>query len=90
MNDYTRNNSTSSDTPQLAAAKFILLGLWGIFSSLMFERRARRHRRRIDTIRKELEPGFTPDPKTGLTIWIWVLFHTGIVSLGVAILIVRL
>ena len=23
MNDYTRNNSTSSDTPQLAAAKFI-------------------------------------------------------------------
>src|SRR6188768_2498329 len=34
----------------MAGCFIVLLGLWGIFSSLMFEARARRHRARIDKI----------------------------------------
>jgi hypothetical protein len=67
------------------SAFVILLGLWGVFSSLLFERRLRRHRKRIDSIRAHLEPSFGPEEKSHWTIWIWVLFHCGIVALGVTL-----
>lgn len=64
----------------------VLLGLWGIFSSLVFESRARRHRNRIDRLLKQLIPGFSTKPKTHELNWVWLLLHSGVVVLGVAML----
>lgn len=70
---------------QLIAAFIVVLGAWGVFSSIMFEIRARRHRRRIASIRAQLES----DPEQGLNtkqmVWVWVVFHSLIVLLGVAL-----
>lgn len=86
---FKEGTFATSHVVPLIAAFIILLGLWGIFSSLMFERRARRHRDRIDKIRKQLESGFEPDPRGRRLIWVWVLFHTGIVLLGAALVAMR-
>ena len=69
----------------LIAVFIVVLGAWGVFSSLMFESRARRHRSRIDSIRVELETGFQPGAKTKQMVWVWVLFHTMIIGLGMAL-----
>lgn len=71
---------------KLIALLIVVLGLWGIFSSLMFESRARRHRVRIDDIRTQLEPSHKPGKKTKQMVWVWVLFHSCIVVLGIALL----
>jgi hypothetical protein len=85
---FKEGTFATSPVVPLMAAFIILLGLWGIFSSLMFERRTRRHRTRTDRIRGELEPNSESDPKGRKMVWVWVIFHSGIVSLGVAILII--
>ena len=71
--------------PRLIALFIVVLGAWGVFSSLMFESRARRHRARIDSIRVQLEAGFQPGAKTKQMVWVWVLFHTLIIVLGTAL-----
>lgn len=70
---------------RLIAVFIVVLGGWGIFSSLMSESRVRRHRARIDSIRAQLEPSFEPVPKTRQMVWVWVVFHSLIVALGSAL-----
>ena len=70
---------------QLIAAFIIVLGAWGVFSSVMFEMRARRHRKRIASIRAQLEPNSEPGLNTKQMVWVWVVFHTLIILLGVAL-----
>jgi hypothetical protein len=68
----------------LAGAFIILLGLWGVYSSIAFENRARRHRARIGTILNQL--GLDVEQSTSHTFYlVWVAFHIGIVALGVIV-----
>jgi hypothetical protein len=84
---FKEGNWADNPIGKLIAIFIILLGAWGVFSSLLFESRARRHRARIDKIRKELDAGFVPGPKTKQMIWVWVLFHAAIIALGIALLL---
>jgi hypothetical protein len=68
-------------------AFIILLGAWGIYCSVEYEARARRHRDRIDTILKALDPAHTPGPGSQRMIAVWVLFHIGVACAGVFVLV---
>src|SRR5262245_19001320 len=70
---------------QLIAAFIIVLGAWGVFSSIMFETRARRHRKRIASIRAQLESNSEPGLNTKQMVCVWVVFHALIILLGVAL-----
>jgi len=72
----------------LLAVFIVLLGAWGLYSVALSESRIRRHRERIDGIRKELEPTFFAAEPTKQTRWVWLLFHSAIVCLGFILLIV--
>ena len=69
----------------LIAAFIVVLGAWGVFSSIMFETRARRHRKRIASIRAQLEPSSEPGLNTKQMVWVWVVFHALIILLGIAL-----
>ena len=72
----------------LIAVFVIVLGVWGLISAVLSEARIRRHRERINKIRGLLEPDFAPEEPTRQTRWVWVAFHTGVVILGVALLVI--
>jgi hypothetical protein len=66
----------------------VVLGLWGLFSSLLSESRIRRHRDRIEEIRTQLDPAFQPTPPMGKTVLVWVVFHIGVIILGTILLVI--
>ena len=86
---FKEGNFTTNPIVSLAGIFIILLGIWGIFSSVMSESRARRHRARIDKFLEKLDTSFKAGAKTKQTVWVWVLFHSGIIALGVAILALK-
>ena len=86
---FKEGNFLTSPIVSLVGIFIILLGGWGIFSAVMAESRARRHRERIDGFLTKLDTSFTPDAKTKQTVWVWVLFHVGIIGLGIAILVLK-
>ncbi|HYC91307.1 MAG TPA: hypothetical protein VEO54_18950 [Thermoanaerobaculia bacterium] len=74
----------------LVASFIVLLGLFGIFASWMFDGRAREHRRRLmlalDLLRAQ-DLGHYRRTPIRLAI-IWYLFHAGIAVLGGTILVI--
>ena len=71
----------------MAGCFIVLLGCWGIFSSLMFESRARRHRVRIDKILVGLGAiTSAPASKVRTLNLVWVIFHLAIIAIGVAVI----
>lgn len=72
----------------LIGAFVVVLGLFGIFASWLFENRARVHRARISVILTQLE-ATNIDGGVPKRLWlrsIWYAFHAMIVLLGVALL----
>jgi hypothetical protein len=47
-----------------------------------------KHHNRITCILGRLVPGFKPKARTGLTKWVWIGFHSGVIVLGVTLLVV--
>lgn len=79
-----------SESAAVVALFVILLGAWGIFSSLVFESRARRHRIRIDRFLTALGVNVSLRRKRHELNYVWLLFHFAIVCLGVTVsLLVR-
>ena len=69
--------------PALIIAAFVVvLGLWGVASSIIFDNRAQRHRARIDKLLAQLIPGRVIKSKNHRLNWVWVAFHTIIAGLG--------
>lgn len=70
------------------AAFIILLGLFGIFASWLFDNRARMHRDTIENIMAALNatPIRTPATKKVRLGWIWYVFHLLISLLGTVLL----
>src|SRR4051812_16126140 len=52
---FKEGSLSSSHVVPLISSFIVLLGLWGIVSSIVFNSRARRHRRRIDKIKAKLD-----------------------------------
>jgi hypothetical protein len=79
---------TAEKNPIAPAVGFLimLLGLWGLYASRMFEKRARRHRTRIIEIREELEPGFKPSEESHTLGRVWLLFHALIAGIGLYVI----
>ena len=80
----------SSRVVPLISSFIILLGLWGIVSSIVFNNRARRHRDRIGYIRQKLDGGGTSEADNPWSLglnWVWVLFHSFVVVLGLSIML---
>jgi hypothetical protein len=90
---FKEGSLSSSHVVPLISSFIVLLGLWGLVSSIIFNSRARRHRRRIDKIRAKLE-GYEKEDvgdspwRQGLN-WVWVIFHSLIVVLGVSIMLLQ-
>lgn len=63
----------------------ILLGAWGMFSALVFESRARRHRNRIDRFLASLGVTISTRRKRHELNSVWLLFHAAIICLGVTV-----
>jgi hypothetical protein len=68
----------------IIASFIILLGAFGMFSSWLFDNRARMHRATIDNILALLnaQPVRPPGIKKARLGWIWYAFHLLIVLLG--------
>jgi len=64
---------------------FILLGTWGMVSSIMIELRARPHRRRVRDLTVQLRGEEEPAWRPVHTIWIWIIFHACVAMVGVVI-----
>jgi len=78
----------------LISSFIILLGAWGIFSSIIFDSRARRHRQRIVEIRNKLEEKneviqASFNPWEIRLNWVWIIFHLFIMAIGVSMIILR-
>jgi hypothetical protein len=86
-----KQNGTLPQGPlvPVIAAFIILLGLFGIFASWLFDNRARMHRETIEIIMVEIlkAPSVRkPGTKKARLGWIWYAFHLLIVSLGSVLL----
>jgi hypothetical protein len=79
-----------ADSPvgKLMPAFFILLGLWGVVSTMIFEARVEEHRRRTIELMKELEPAQPQPPRPVRIVGIWVFFHACIAANGVVLYVV--
>jgi hypothetical protein len=64
----------------------IVLGVWGVYASSAFEKRAHRHRMRIIEIREELEPGFERSEDSHTLGRVWLLFHALIAFIGLYVI----
>jgi hypothetical protein len=69
----------------LVGVLIMILGAWGIYSSLVFESRARRHRKRIDKVLVRLGETVGRARKKHSFIWVWVLFHVLISAVGATV-----
>lgn len=70
---------------RLVGVLIMVLGAWGIYSSLVFESRARRHRKRIREILVRLEEPVGERKDKHSFIWVWVLFHALIAGVGATV-----
>ena len=72
----------------IIAAFIILLGLFGIFASWLFDNRARMHRAAIKNILDQLGASAIRDAETKHVrfVWIWYTFHALLAVLGAVLL----
>ena len=74
-----------SSAAAIVALFIIVLGAWGIFSSLVFEARARRHRTRIDRFLIALGVTISMRRKRHELNFVWLLFHFAVICLGATV-----
>ena len=81
-----------SDSPpgRVIPAFFILLGTWGVASTLIFESRAEEHRRRILELIKVLDPAHAQPHRPVRMIGVWIIFHACIFMIGVILYVLPL
>ncbi|MEA2164732.1 MAG: hypothetical protein QOK37_2859 [Thermoanaerobaculia bacterium] len=82
-----KDGAIAHSRPAAIIALFIIvLGAWGVFSAVTFEARARRSRDRIDGFLAQLDPNFLPKAKHHTLNYVWIVFHSVIMCLGVVVL----
>lgn len=80
-----KGGANPSQLAPLVGLFIALLGFWGIYSSIVFERRARRHRDRIVTLLLRLGEDVNFPPRRGTLNFVWILFHLAIIAVGITL-----
>ncbi len=79
---FKQGSLVSGTILYLIGSLIVLLGLWGVYSAVAFDNRARRHRERIDKLLVRLGEIKSPSAKKHRLNLVWVAFHLGIIAIG--------
>jgi hypothetical protein len=83
---FKQGSPVSSTILYLIGSLIVLLGLWGVYSAVAFDNRARRHRERIDKLLVRLGEITSPSAQKHRLNLVWVAFHLGIIAIGAIII----